>query len=71
MKTILNVEGMKCPNCERHMREAIEKAFPGAKAAASAAEKTCVIESEAALDEAAIRAAVATTRYALVSVTAE
>lgn len=71
MKTILNIEGMKCQNCERHMREAIEKAFPGAKAVASAAGKTCVIESEAALDEAAIRAAVATTRYTLVSITVE
>ena len=71
MKTILNVEGMKCPNCERHMREAIEKAFPGAKATASAADKTCIIESEAALDEAAVRAAVAATRYTLVSIAAE
>lgn len=71
MKTILNIEGMKCPNCERHMREAIEKAFPGAKATASAADKTCVIESETALDETTIRAAVTAAHFTLVSITVE
>ena len=44
MKTILNIEGMSCQNCVRHVKEALE-AVPGVESAeVSLNDKTAAVE---------------------------
>ena len=47
MKTVVKVEGMMCPMCEKHVREAIEKAFDVTSVTASHEEKKVEVESAA------------------------
>ena len=49
-KTIVTIEGMMCPMCEKHVREAIEKNFDVKEVTASHEEKQAVILSDAPLD---------------------
>ncbi len=50
IKTIVNVEGMKCPRCEAHVNTAIEKAFSVKKVSSSHSENKTEIISKDALD---------------------
>lgn len=50
MKTVVNVEGMMCPMCEKHVREAIEKNFSVESVTASHEEKKVEIVSAQPLD---------------------
>ena len=70
-KTTLNIEGMMCPHCEKHMNEAIEKAFQVEKVSSSHSRNLTEIISEAPLDEARIKAAVAAAGYTLKGVSSE
>ena len=65
IKTILNIEGMMCPRCEKHMNEAIDKAFSVKKVTSSHTKKETEILSEAPLDEEQLKAAVAAAGYTL------
>ena len=64
-KTVLSIEGMMCGMCEKHMNEAIEKAFDVKKVTSSHTKKETEILSEAPLDEAQLRAAVDAAGYTL------
>ena len=70
-KTILKIDGMMCSMCEAHMNEAIRRAFPVKKVTSSHSKKETEILSEAPLDEAALRDAVAATGYTLLGITSE
>ena len=70
-KTTLNIEGMMCPRCEKHMNEAIEKAFQVEKVSSSHSKNLTEIISEDPLDEARIKAAVAAAGYTLKGVSSE
>ena len=59
IKTTLNIEGMMCPRCEKHMNEAIEKAFHVEKVTSSHSKKLTEVVSEAPLDEELLRSTVA------------
>ena len=50
MKTVINVEGMMCPMCEKHVKEAIEKNFATENVTASHEAKKVEITSAEALD---------------------
>ena len=50
MKTIVNVEGMMCPMCEKHVKEAIEESFDVTAVTASHEQKKVEIESAAPID---------------------
>ena len=50
IKTVVNVEGMMCPMCEKHVKEAIEKSFAVHSVSASHEEKQVVIISPEAPD---------------------
>ena len=50
MKTTVIVEGMMCPMCEKHVKEAIEKNFAAESVTASHEAKQVVIEAAQALD---------------------
>ena len=50
IQTIVKIEGMMCPMCEKHVREAIEKSFDVQEVTASHEQKQAVILSGAPLD---------------------
>ena len=64
-KTVLSVEGMMCGMCEKHLNEAIEKAFDVKKVTSSHLNKQTEILSEAPLDEALLRTTVDAAGYTL------
>ena len=64
-KTVLSVEGMMCGMCEKHLNEAIEKAFDVKKVTSSHLNKQTEILSEAPLDEALLRSTVDAAGYTL------
>ena len=49
-KTVVKVEGMMCPMCEKHVKEAIEKSFDVISVTASHEAKKVEIESAEVLD---------------------
>ncbi len=63
IKTTLKIEGMACPMCESHMNDTIRKIYPDCKVSSSHKKAETVVISEAALDEAKVRKAVADTGY--------
>lgn len=71
IKTTLNIEGMMCPRCEKHMNEAIEKAFHVEKVSSSHSKKLTEVVSEAPLDEELLRSTVAAAGYELKGVASE
>ena len=63
IKTTLRIDGMMCGMCEAHVNDAIRARFNVKKVTSSHAKGECVILSEEALDETALRAAIAGTGY--------
>ncbi len=64
IKTVVEVEGMMCPMCEKHVNEAVLKAFPAVKDVKSShKEKKTEIESEEPLDEAKLLETIAAAGY--------
>lgn len=60
----IQVSGMMCGMCESHINEAVRKAFPKIKKVSSSRSKNqTVIITEEALDEEALRKAIADTGY--------
>ena len=59
----VGVEGMMCPNCERHMREAIEKAFSVESVTASHEANEAVVVTEEEISAEAFEAVVKEAGY--------
>lgn len=62
-QTTVKIDGMMCSMCESHVNDAIRKAFTVKKVTSSHSKGECVIQTEAPLEEAAVRAAVEPTGY--------
>lgn len=62
-KISMHVEGMMCPMCEKHMNEAIKKAFDVKKVTSSHTEKKTEILAKKPLAEDEVKTAVAETGY--------
>ena len=71
MKTVVNVEGMMCPMCEKHVKEAIEKNFDVESVTASHEANKVEITSAEPLDFAKIKAVVADAGYTAAGLTEE
>lgn len=71
VETTLQIDGMMCSMCESHLNDAIRRAFAVKKVTSSHKKGRCVILSEQALDEAALRAALAPTGYRVLAMQAE
>lgn len=71
IKTTLRIGGMMCGMCEAHVNDAIRARFNVKKVTSSHAKGECVILSEEALDETALRATIAGTGYELKSLNSE
>ncbi len=70
MKTVIEIEGMKCPMCEAHVQEALRGVADVQKVKASHKKKRAEVKSDAPLDEAALRAAVEGAGYEVIAITA-
>ena len=50
MKTVLNIEGMSCVNCAKHVKEALEAVGGVSSAAVDLDKKTAEVEHSGGLD---------------------
>ena len=71
IKTTVKIEGMMCKNCERHVTEALEKAFETKKVTSSHKDGESVILSETAPDPAKLEETVKAAGYTFVSASSE
>ena len=71
VKTTVKVEGLMCGNCERHVNEAVEKAFEIKKVTSSHDKGETVILSKDALDAEKLTAAITDAGYTVTSVTSQ
>lgn len=60
---IIEVKGMRCPNCERHVREAVENAFDGVTVTADRTRNEVVIESADPVDVSKVKALISEAGY--------
>lgn len=70
-KITAKVEGLKCPNCEKHANEAIKEAFSVKKVTSSHTDKEMVIISKENLEDEKIIAVIAETGYQVTDITRE
>lgn len=70
-KITVKVEGLKCPNCEKHANEAIKEAFQVKKVTSSHADKETVIISKEDLDTEKIKEVIAEAGYQVTDITKE
>ena len=71
IQTTIGVGGMMCEMCEAHINDAIRKSFAVKSAKSDRRKNRCVVVSEEPLDEAAVRAAIASTGYDFLSISSE
>ena len=71
-KITVKIDGMMCGMCEAHICDTIRRAFPGAKkVSASRKSGEATFLSDGAVDEEALKKAIADTGYTFVSVSSE
>ena len=67
IKTTLGIERMACSMCEAHINDAIRKNFDVKRVKSSRRKKTCVVVSEAPLDQNKVKLVISELGYDLVS----
>lgn len=70
-KITAKVEGLKCPNCERHVNEAIKEAFPVKKVTSSHTDKEAVITSKEDIDNDKLTAVIEEAGYQVIDIKKE
>lgn len=68
IRTVVDVDGMMCGMCESHVNDAVRNNFKVKKVSSSHSKGRTVIESEAPIDEAALREAIGKTGYEVTGV---
>ncbi|MDF2535903.1 MAG: hypothetical protein K0R18_2062 [Bacillales bacterium] len=63
MQTVLNVEGMSCEHCERHVKNALEEIIGVQSAKVSHVEKKAVIDHENNVNIEELKAAIVEVGY--------
>lgn len=71
IRTIVEIDGMMCGMCESHINDTIRNTFRVKKVSSSHSKGRAVVESDAPLDEAALRDAIAQTGYEVTAITSE
>lgn len=73
LKYTLGIKGMQCGMCESHINDTVRKSVPAAKKVSSSHTKgmTTFIADEFAVDEDALRKAIAETGYEMTSISSE
>lgn len=70
-KIVVKVEGLKCPNCEKHANEAVKEAFSVKKVTSSYADKETVIISKEDLDDEKLIAVIEEAGYQVTDIARE
>lgn len=70
-KITAKVEGLKCPNCERHVNEAIKEAFSIKKVTSSHTDKEAVIISKDDIDTDKVKAVIEEAGYQVTDIEKE
>jgi len=68
MKKTLKIEGMMCPRCEAHVKQALEALSAVDEAVASAAKGDAIVSLNADVSDAELKTAVETAGYQVISV---
>lgn len=68
IRTVVDVDGMMCGMCESHVNDAVRNNFKVKKVSSSHSKGRTVIESEAPIDEAALRDVIGKTGYEVTGV---
>ena len=63
IRTIISVEGMKCPMCEKHVNEALIKAFDVHNVVSDHSINVTMMESQTKLDETEVTKVITDTGY--------
>lgn len=71
LKITLNVEGMACSMCEAHVNDFVRKNFSVKKVTSSHSKNRTEIICEEAIDERALKTAIAATGYEIKSIKTE
>ena len=71
IETVIKIDGMMCGMCESHINDIIRKSFAVKKVTSSHTKGETVIVSEAPLNEAALRTAIAETGYEVTDVSSK
>ncbi len=71
VRTILEIEGMRCGMCESHINNVIRKNFSLKKVASNHRKNLTIIESEEPLDEEKLKQVIAETGYTLHGISSE
>ena len=71
IRTRVGVEGMMCPNCEAHVRDAVKATCKVKEVIADRTKNEAAILSKSPLDEAALRKAIEDAGYRVTGVTSE
>ena len=71
VKITLKIEGMRCPMCEAHMNDAVNKNFKVKKVTSSHSDKETVIISEAEIAEESLKTIVSDLGFELIDVKSE
>lgn len=71
IRTTLGIDGMMCSMCEAHVQDAVRKTADVTHVKANRRKGTCVVESEAPLDEEALRAKLGHMGYDVTSFSVE
>lgn len=71
LKITLNIEGMKCPNCEKHMNEAIRSNFDVKEVTSSHTNNETVIITNDDIDEIKLNEIVTEEGYEFKGITKE
>jgi copper chaperone len=67
-KTILDIDGMSCEHCVRHVTEALEALAGVTAVTVSLADNRATVQTETALDEDAARAAIDEAGYEITAI---
>lgn len=70
-KIVVKVEGLKCPNCEKHANEAVKEAFSVKKVASSHADNEMVIVSKENLNDEKLIAVIEEAGYQVTDIARE
>ncbi len=70
-QTTIGIDGMRCGMCESHMNDVIRRSFAVEKVTSSHEKKQTVILSKEALDQEALKAAIAQTGYTFLDISVE
>lgn len=71
MKTYITVKGMKCPNCERHVKNALAKIDGVRETSADRTKDEAVVDSDVRIDDALLRKTIVDLGFEVAEIKAE